>query len=371
VLAGPGVYFLVAGPNELTQIEALLSIPVAACAILLDPNRRDRSWKSPLVAGLLAGLIGAFKLIALVIPAAIFIVALVVGRKRQSEDLLTRVVAPFLLGAIVVAGLLFAWVWANDLWETVWYTWIEVPPRWLAVDPRPLSRLFDSLFTFGASFAVLLVPAALRVFNRRPAGRSLTWLLLAAVVSGVAVMLLQFWWSYLLFVTVMPLAVLAVQWVDDVVDTGRTRVAIVTLALLLVPALYQGVSKADRMVALVAGETIDEYREFAYGDSRAALGEVEIVAGEDIYVIGDPKILYLSGADQAVPVNGWSPELWTDDVWRRVADDIAEDDFEHLFIADWAREVGSERAPWFETELSSEFLPAARAEHGMWFMRRP
>jgi hypothetical protein len=169
----------------------------------------------------------------------------------------------------------------------------------------------------------------------------------------------------------MPLAVLAVQWVDDVVDTGRTRVAIVTLALLLVPALYQGVGKADRIGALVAGKTIDEFREFAYGDSRAALGEVEIVAGEDIYVLGDPKILYLSGADQAVPVNGWSPELWTDEIWRRVADDIANDDFDHLFIADWARDVGYERAPWFETELSGEFVPAARSEHGMWFIRRP
>lgn len=373
-LFAPALYFGVANINELTQVEPLMTLLVVAVVLLMSPGPARRPHRS-IIAGVVAGVIGVFKLLLLIIPLTVVAVALVIWMRRGSSfrSALADVVAPFAIGMALPLAAVALWLLVTGTFELVWFTWVEYPPQVLGLGARPLSRLVGSGWAFVVSFAPIGALAMYRVLNGARKGRELTWLAVAAILGGLVAVVAQLWWSYLFFVLVGPLALLAVQGAGDLAGVARLRaVGLVVVLVLSVPAVVWTVEKAVDASALVAGGSVHELRSGfrSYREPLEELAYVTVEEGQSVYVLGDPSIIYLSDTVQGAPVNGWSPEFWTEDLWHQVAEDLVAGDIDWLYIDDDARALGDERAPFFEEQIDTAFGLVVDTGSGRWMEPR-
>lgn len=376
-LLAPGLYFVVARTNDLTQVEALISPLVFGVAWLLMPTDDDSAAiHRPLLAGVFAGVIVCFKLLAVVVPLFVVATAMVLAVRSGlgAKEVGRRLLFPFVAGASIPLAGLLVWVAMNGLFSEVWFTWFEFPRQAIGLAERPISRLGQSVLSYSIAFAPVGLLALLRVVRPSPRARPLTWLLLAAIAGGVVLVVMQLWWAYLLQVLTVPLAVLALQGFDDLLERPRTVVipAALLLAVLAVPTALDLGTKASEASGLLRGQTLDEYRMLAgrYVEAVEETAGITVEPAAQIYVLGSPVILELLEADQSVPIHGWSPQFWTDAMWREVADDLGSSDTEALYISDVAMGISEERAPWFADELSTSFSLHVQTEEGRWLVPR-
>jgi hypothetical protein len=242
----------------------------------------------------------------------------------------------------------------------------------LALRDRPVERLVDGTVMFFAKYAALVVLAAAGLAFRRGRRGDISPFLLLSLLLGGLVVVLQLWSSYHLYVMAAPLAALAVLGVDSLLDSRmrRTIIAVVVVvAIATVPAVILGARKAERLVGLATGESLVEYRSFSanYILALAESDAIGVSVGDSIYVLGNPLTMQIPGADQAIPINGWSPEFWTEDIWRRAADQLATSDVDALFIRDEVALLSEERAPWFLPEISEGYDLVVEIDSGSWY----
>lgn len=370
------IYFAAAGINDLSQVESLLS-PIVFWVVwfLLDGEGRPPLQRRAFLAGLAAGALGVFKLLALVIPVFVLIAAIIQAWIRGER---TRQIAgwvgTFALGAAVPLAAMLIWAVINGLWHDVWFTWVEYPPEVLDVAQRPLGRLVDAGREFVLGYAVLILLAGYRLVRASARGRRTTALLLVSLLGCGAYVVLQLWWGYLFLAAIVPLGVIALQGLDDLLDANRRVVVSLGLIGLLVALPLGGrlSEKTTMFMDLVGGQTLEEYQTFApsFAEDLEESTAVDVGPGQDVYVLGSPGILYLQSANQSMPVNGWSPEFWTDEIWHWVARDLAAGETEKLYVADWVASLARERAPWFEADLASSYELEIETGRGRWLVPR-
>ena len=366
---GPG------GPLTNEEIEAVIGPLIYVGAwLLIDRHGQQAPARLVFLAGVVAGVVAVFKALALLIPLAILVAAMgwSLRNGRGIGTTLRGLVRPFALGFALVAAALVVWVWVRGLGDVVWPTWFQYPFQVPGVEPRPASRLLESSFGFAAVYAPLGLLALFHLVSRRY--NQLTLVMAAALGSAVLYVLLQHWWSHHFFVLSLPIAVLALQGLDDLLDAGtRSLVVVASLAILLaVPTALRVGDKAVRLADVVnTGTSLDEYRQgfFSYRTAHADASAVDIEPGEPIYVLGDPLIMYILHADQAIPVSGRSPGAWTDDLWMRVGDDLERNEVETVFLSGFATSLAAERAPWFLQWLNAEYGDPIPGQSGFWLFR--
>ncbi len=370
-VAAAGIFFATAAVGNLTQVESLMALPLASVVLLLADEGNSR--RKAFAAGLVTGVIALFKFLTVLAPIAVLAVAAIVRRGEVSfRDLFSRLLAPFAVGSLLPLLALAVWVAMSGVVDEVLFTWFEYPPQVLGIEPRPLSRLLDSFVWFGIAFGSVGLLALFRLIARPAYQRRLTYLAFAGVAGAVLVALLQIWWAYLFLLAVGPLTILALQGLDDLWEHRWRKVGLPVVVLALVPALLLAGEKAIDLAGLIGGESLEEYREFSVS-YRGATEAVElggIGEGDNVYVLGDPLVLQISGADQSIPVNGWSPEFWTADVWRWVGDDLQRPGTELLLIENWAARLAEERAPWLLDEIDLRYVELASDDGGTWYVPR-
>ena len=374
---GPAFYFAAGTTNDFAQVEPLISLLIAGVVVLvaLAMDRPDSSRILMMVTGVLAGVVGVFKLLALIIPLTIVLTAGVLRWRRgeMTKGVVTGSLVPFGLGALVPLLLLAAWVLLSDLTSEVWFTWVEYPPEMLSLEERPVSRLLRSTFSFGVVFASAGALGVYRLFKGNQRGRTLSMLALAALIASCVYILLQLWWNVHFFVLVAPLGILAVQGADDLFESRR-RVQIIGLVVALtlsVPLALSIVDKSAAFTELIGSRDLTEYQSGIDKRFETALqvaAPLNTAPGAQVYVIGIPLILYVLEADQSIPINGWSPEFWTPEMWERVIVDLEEGDTEFVFFSDSARDLAEERSPWFEDRLLASFSPLHEQSSGIWLI---
>ncbi|MGA7227325.1 MAG: hypothetical protein WBZ40_02630 [Acidimicrobiia bacterium] len=367
-------YFLVADTNELTQVESLIS-PMLAGMMVLIADRDDHRAPplSVFVAGLLGGVILGFKLLAGLIPLVVLLASILLWRRaaRDWRTTIRGLVLPYAVGAAIPVAAVVVWILANNLVDVLRFAWFEYPPQMLGAQSRPLSRLATSASEFALSYATIGTFAIWRLIRPGKRGRSLTWILVAGCTTTVLVILLQLWWSYLFFALAAPVALLAIQGIDDLLDARRGVLA--TAAMVAILGLVPFGAKALFKVTHFDGYDHPD-RTWASGYERAlsASEEADFVAGSRLYVLGDPLVLYQLEANQGEPVNGWSPEFWTTGLWARVTDDLVQTPVEGLFLRDDLRQMAGERYPSFEISISRVYEPRISTPEGEWlFPIRP
>jgi hypothetical protein len=324
-------------------------------------------------AGALTGVIGIFKLLAMLVPGSVVMVALLTMQGRSPRRLGSSF-GWFALGLAIPLGLLGWWVARNSLWEEVRFAWVDYPPQMLAVESRPPMRLVRSAGEFFLGFAVLIIPAVLRMARPSERGRRLTLLVIVACLATGLVILLQLWWAYLFYMFLVPVLVLGIQGLDDlrVRRPGAAWAVALLIVVALSPAVRDFAAKASRLAGLAGGEDLATYQSFDPGflAATADVASSPVPHGSRVYVLGDPLIMELLESEQSIPINGWSPEFWTDELWRRVASDLRSGTTEALFISDPNREFARDRSAVFLTAVEEGFVETARTADGSWYVPR-
>ncbi len=378
-----GSYYAAARPGQLTQIEALVGPFLFAAGWLTLPRGEGASSGRGrlFLAGVAGGVVLTFKLMLGIILAAVWVLVLVewVRRRGGVRAAASKLVLPVLAGVavpILVAVVYFA---AKGQLGLLWSTTFVYPPQFIGVVPRPTSRLLNSLKLVGGFYFPLLALAGYHTWRAVRRGLSrLDQMLLLWLVAGFLTFVLQLWWSYLLLVGLVPVAVLAVEGLDDLVSSVRRRNLVLVGSFLLLTALPSAlnlgttVSEWIQSGATLPRQGTDEFKASlrpGYADAARSVAFLEAEPEGAIYVLGDPTYLYLSGRDQAAAINGWSPEMLTPELWKRLADQLNEARPSFFYVAGWASEWVVLRSPAVGELIGGEFSPYTHDESGTWYKR--
>jgi hypothetical protein len=384
-----GTYYATIEPLQLGQVESLVGFPTYLalwCAFRGAGADARRGWL--FASGLAGGVVLVLKLVLAPILAGFWLIALwhlarttPIGRGRAVAGGLGAIGA----GILVPVGIVVAYLAAYGQLETARWTYFTVSPRTTGIAGRPLSRLTDGFVKTAARWAL---PIALGTIGLVAALRSrrdrFTLLVLAWLVLGIPVFLVQHWWIYTYAMFLVPVGLLAGDGLDLLADwwarSDRGRPVVVAVAvLLLVPAVVRvgristdvarhgyALGSDDRVALRVDLEPAYE-RASAWA---AHLRRSDTPAG-GVYVLGNPLDLYLADRRQVVSVNGWSPEQYPEDVWRRVRRELARERPVELVVDRFSDGILRDRSTATRRLIAAEYEAVGRAADDTWYRRRP
>ncbi len=390
-LASLGVYFVFAAGEHRTQVEALVVLPLAlALAASVGLADRPHSVGLGLLLGGSAAIVGAFKLLYLAFPAAFFMIvaiALVRSQGERAGGLLIRIAAWSLLGLVVAWLPLVAYFVAHDALRELLWTSFGYPTETLQdVAAAPLARLqASSLWALGVYLGWLPL-VSLGVVG---IGRTRRWSVALGValylVLGCVLIFVQktSWWEYHLVLLFPPLGLLAAIGLDSLL-TGLRRlgwqdrtIAVVT-TLVLLPALGSvALASAERarIVAEARAVTTDAALAVRLDPEYLEIWEGTRFLREagwpgSLYVFGDPRILWLSGRRQSIPVHGHGWEHLPKRMWDRLPSELLAAEPAYVFVTDYNWELLQRRAPELREALERLYRPLRRLPRGRLLVRK-
>ncbi len=385
-LLAVGLYCVIAEERQMTQVEILIAFPLYLA--FWFSLGRPGAWRSGgclFVSGLTAAVVASFKLLFTPIVGAFWVAALALrlrqvrgGRLREA----LRFAAPLAGGFALPTSAYLLHAHLTGTLELVWWTWFVFPTQALGVAELKASRLISSAGWFAESFApaiglaIVTGIAALRGRRRnRFVAAAALWLLV-----GLGIIVAEtWWWRYYLLLIVPPLGMLAAAGVDELLGLRRpARIALAVIAL----GLGQGAfaSFADKVATLrehglaLAAADRAAYQRAVHSRYRILAPEVEFIrervaSGTPIYVFGEPTLLYLARLPYAIPINGWSLEEWSPELWRRAVEQLQAARPEYVFVRSFfVRRV--RRAPELVALLTRHYDAVRLTRSGVWYRSR-
>ncbi len=368
-LATVGWYYAVAPVMHLTQVESLIGPLIFISVWLLWRGGTART----IGAGLAGGMVLYLKLIYAPLLLVLWVITLRNSDAKLREGL--RALGQIAIGLLIAATPFLVWILANDMWDRVWFTFVTYPREVGTFSNRSLRRLVADSGQFAALYLPLGLLAIYAMWARRrdPLVKVLTtW-----IIAGTLTYLAQLWWGYYLQVLLIPIGLLALEGVDDLVSTPRRwhRGWIAVAALALLPTLFTVGTKALDLGqhSFGIGDSKHEWQAAAHPDYKRILADIDhLAAGTDpIYILGDPAYYVLSDRNQAPPVNGWSPEVWTDQLWVEIQEGIVAEQPEFILIDSHSCSVLLERSPSTVALIEATYdIFRPRDAVGTWYIRR-
>jgi hypothetical protein len=376
-LIAAAVLFLAAGPRDHGQLELLCLVPALGAVLLVAgrPGVPASTWRI-VAAGLCLGLIGVVKLVLAAVPAAAVVVYLLYSRPRGRG--MSAVLVAGAAAAVPVA-VMVAWLVGIGAWADALRTWL-VDPLELAATPG--AKSLEGLAYGATRYLVLMAPVvvlaasqAASAWRRRDA---LDIALVTWVLADIAVIGVQFWWTYQWYFLCGPLLVLGLRRLDGMLGSlaraPRRKQGAVAVAgvLLSVPMLAHGALPVAGLALDGGGLTSASRAAFgervaAHGTIRGELAAAGVRPGDRLYVIGDPLYNYLADLPLPLPTNGWGFEFFTPRHWADVADEGRADPPTWVFVERSAAPIVEHRAPGLRALLAESYEIVRESERGVWY----
>ncbi|MEQ1873532.1 MAG: hypothetical protein ABL953_07385 [Ilumatobacteraceae bacterium] len=341
-----GSYLAGARPNDLSQIESLLALPLLASMWLAvgPPAQGPHRTRALVLTGVLTAVVGILKIVYMPIVGAIWLLA----AWRRWRDLV-----PLLLGcAAVIAGVVTYFA-AVGVLDDAWFIYFDYSLSTTASAGRPLSRLAEWPRYMAPVFAVVgpLGLVGLWRVARRQLHEPLYDAAALCILVSVPFVLIQHWWPYHSMLFLAPFGVLAIPGLELALRWGRP-VLLFGLAASLLPIITLGerLGELARHDFAITADARREYQravESTYTDAdrlAALLNAPESISG-DIYVLSNPLFQLRSGRKQAIAINGWAPEQYDVKVWSMLSDQLREADPAYVLVDEYSHEYLVERAP--------------------------
>jgi hypothetical protein len=385
-----GCYYAKADPIHLSQVEIVVVLPISLVAwLLLDAvPERKQAWRFAL-AGVLVIAVVMFKIILGAIPAALIGTALLHGwlaQRVRLRDVIVHGALPALVGGIVAAALLLAYLWSNGiLTQTLWVAFTYPPLALKEYEWQPLDMLQRSFAWFWSGERFLLPFMLLGAWRELVVRRSrLGWLLLVWLVVGHVAVLAQVlsWWQYHFNLFFVPLGLFAVAGLEVLADYaqrfrhGRWIIP-GTLAVLFV--LCIGVSMMHKMqrywlsgpspfVDRVAYQMRVEQRLDAMIEGRNFLARPDALPGK-IANLGDPRMFIYANRPAVLEVNGSGYMLASQ--WRDAAAILERERPVYIYLGNDTRYIWTHGGDAIQ-RLIAEHYVLAHTDHrrGEWYELR-
>jgi hypothetical protein len=88
-----------------------------------------------------------------------------------------------------------------------------------------------------------------------------------------------------------------------------------------------------------------------------------------VYIFGDARLYYFSGRDQAVAINGWSPQLLLPEQWHELHAQLVAAAPPYVMV-ETDDVVRLKRSTEISAYLTAAYRPAYTARDGIWYERR-
>ena len=379
-----GLYYATANANDLTQIEALVGLPLACCLWAASTAYKPRYVQLRLLAcGAAAGVALVFKFILVPVICVLFVFALV-QRWRDEPRFRTvlKALGLLLLGTAMPIALLLLRTWRDGQLSLAVETWFELPRQILSIPGvRTQDRFISGFLHNGERWAPLGLLALLLIYGAIRQRDPLKLALLAWTLVGALVVANQLWWEYNWLILTVPLGLLGVLGMDQLLtywqeSERRTLLLLFTCLLLLafIPPLGLAASQLGDAARWGFGitssgrEGLQSERYGAFADALKLLGQPPPPGS--MYVLGDPTILYLARKPQPVSINGWSPDLFVPANCRDLRAQLADKRPDYLYIDDDSLRLVRDRCPREPDLQPSGYSPWARGPEGTWYRAR-
>jgi hypothetical protein len=282
-------------------------------------------------------------------------------------------------GVVALAASSIPWIVAGEM-ELVRWTFFDVPGDMLNQIPRPATRrLLDAAQWFATRYgplAPLALIGAIRLW--RTGRREWVVFLFAWMAVSLAIIVAQrlSWWSYHFMLLAIPVGLLATEGCVAIVNSSR-RVWLAILFLLLAPAVVAIAMKWATVARYSFCLTAPDREAMLLGDSIYANAKEETAFLHEatsqpgpIYVAGEPIYYRYAKRELAVPIHGWSLELYPGEVGFKLVKQLIHAEPAYIFI-DTVYYGGliEKRYPEIEALLRLEFRAVRESKTGTWYER--
>lgn len=379
-----GLYYATANPNDLTQIEALVGLPLVCCLWAASTACVPRYWQLRLLAcGAAAGVALVFKFAFVPVICVLFAFALFERwRHEPRHRTVLTALSLLLLGTAMPLALLLLRTWRDGQLSLALETWFEVPRQILRIPGvRTWDRFVSGFLHNGQRWAPVGLLALLLIYRAIRQRDRLQLALLAWTLVGALVVASQLWWEYSWLILTVPLGLLGVLGMDQLLlfwhESERRPWLVPFTGLLLLAfipplgfAAFQLGGAARWGFGITPGGREGLQSEL-YGGSADVLdllGQPPPVGS--MYVLGDPTILYLARKHQAAPINGWSPDLFLPGTCRDLRAQLADKRPDYLYLDDGFLRYVRDRCPKEPDLRPTGYSPLARSPGGTWYRGR-
>ena len=390
-----GLYFAVVTRWQMTKVEPLIALPVVLMVVFaykLLRSPKPHFWG--LAFGLSVGVLILFKILYAPLSlgiAAVTVVHLYRGGFGDPSRKTLHLGAGALVGALmVVTPVVIYYASRGALHDLIWVTFGYPVEALGEVDVAPLSRLFASgKWLLGVSGAFLPF-AFLGLISLRKAREPFIagcFAVYGAMLIPLVLIQKFSWWEYHFLLFLIPIgffSVLGLDRLQSILSTtavARLDRILVGAAFLALPLLtiLLGVTRksvlliralANPIEAPVSVKIDDQYLTYWFETDFLRSGEPPNDDGE-IYVFGDPRILWLSGRRQAIPPSGTGWEMYTDSQWRNLPVDLRRELPSFVYVGDEYADLILRRSPATARLLETFYRSSSsnRALLGTWFER--
>jgi hypothetical protein len=384
-----GTYYAAVEAVQLGQVESLVGFPAYLalwCAARgLDDEPRATRWFC--ASGVAGGVVLVLKLVLAPVLGGIWLVALwhvvrhAPGNRRAGFGFLGAIA----LGVAIPVGLAVVYLAAYGQLETARWTFFTVSSQATGIAGRPLARLTEGASRTAARWALPLALGTVGLYAIARRGRDrFDLMVLAWLVLGVPVFLVQHWWIYTYAMFLVPVGLLAGRGIDLLAGqwsrpaSGVRVAALLAGVVLLVPVAVRvarntsAVARHGFALSTEDRTALREDLEPEYGNARAwarRTGEPDAPTG-DVYVLGNPLDLYVADRRQSVSINGWSPEQYPEDVWRRLRRELRRTRPVELVVDRFSDDIMEDRSRETRRLIASRYEPFGGSGDDTWYRLR-
>lgn len=410
-----GLYYSASPSLLLTQAEAIVGVPIFGLIWCFQKALETRQkWLWIFAAGVFGSIVLCFKLIFLIFLSPIFVVSLfkiaracpeqqqfqagksglsIVGLTSLALTMVTLAV-PLLFGLLLPWLLILGYFYSQGSLEIVYKTFLVYPPMVVSGDgpDKDWFRFVKSLGYFLVAFASTVVLGGIQGYRAvKRADDLLTLNLVLWALGGLSVIWLQSqgWWPYYYLLLFIPFGILAALFLNHRWEAltrlwtapnamplalRRNVLVIGSCLLLLVPTAGLSVKSLWLMksgLALQPGQRL-QYQMLIQDDYETSLDEIALISkpdsqSGDIFVMGNPLIYYLSGRNQAGPINGWSLEWLMPFQWQQLEQQLITYKPVYIFVDHTYQWLLAEKGADIISMMKQDYVQLNESDTGTWY----
>ncbi|MEH1802887.1 MAG: hypothetical protein V7L13_27755 [Nostoc sp.] len=384
-----GVYYIVSGAWDLTQVEALVGFPLFLCLWMTSQSFKYEGKKRFLLllfSGFFGGVVLIFKLLFLLLLLPFWLTVLiyyVLIKNRSIAKELILIFPPLFIGIIFpLLAVICYFAWFNSL-SILYETFFIVPPRIVANLVFDKSNLISGIKWFFYGFYPLILVAIVAVnVSLCKSKNILTLLLVVWCIFAFGVIFLQSGalWEYHYLLLFVPVGILATKGLDilwqPLKELHSPITAILLIFLFFLPFSYplakKSVILAQNNFAL-AEDTRLKYQSVFREKYPSLRSEADFISqpgslSGDIYVAGDPSIYYFSDRTQATSLRGWALEYFLPEQWPKLIEQLDISKPPYIFIDYIQEPIIKDKFPRMLEFIEQRYRILRQNSNGIWYI---
>lgn len=372
-----GAYYCNANAFQLTQLEALINVPLYLIVWLLDRAYKNENnlWTTYFVIGLLMGVVVLCKLIfAPIILSFLLIHFFFCFRSKGLMHILRKQLLPMIIGGFIPIAIFLNYIFSHHIENLVADIFFKIPTQVIGLgDQVHPERLWESIKWFGKKMILFLMLSGVGVFLISKKESHFFGMMIAWLVIGFVVVVMQktSWWNYHFQLFYVPIALLSILGLDYIfyhlfnylkIGNSWKRIPIILIILGLITHNQFGSLQGS-----MDSENYAKLMRFDYAKNHV-LSVLKVLKEEDtIYVCGNPRKYLMTSRLPELSTNGWILEYYLDYQWQNFYEEFQRKPPTYLFISSEYENLIPKKSPTLWHLITTKYLIFSSEEKGIWY----